>query len=253
MTGDRLGARARRAMAWRAQLLQATWNYERQQGLGWAWALKPALDRLIPDPVARRQRLAEHTAFFNTQPSLGSVALGAVAALEAERAEGRGPDADGMARIKGALGSSLASLGDRCFWFTLRPVAACVGIAVALHGPAWAGALTLWLTYNAGHQTVRFAGVGWGWREGPAVLGDRLRGRFERAIHLLTLVGTAAVGVIVAMLMVPQGYPRPLAWQATLAAGLVVGLLSAQRPRPSPVEWALGGGALSLAAAWMTR
>ena len=29
----------------RAALLQATWNYERQQGLGWAWALKPALDK----------------------------------------------------------------------------------------------------------------------------------------------------------------------------------------------------------------
>lgn len=250
MSADRVGARARRAMAWRAQLLQATWNYERQQGLGWAWALRPALERLIPDAASRRERLAEHTAFFNTQPSMASLALGAVAALEAERAEGRGPDADGMARIKSVLGSSLASLGDRCFWFTLRPVAACIGLAVALHGPAWAGALTLWLLYNAGHQTVRFAGVGWGWREGPAVLGERLRGRFEHAIRWLALAGTAAIGVIVALLLVPNGYPRPLAWQATLTAGLVTGLLTAQRPRPTPVEWALGGGVLALLAAW---
>ncbi len=44
------GARLTRADLWRmalrTTLLQATWNYERQQGLGWAWALKPALDRI---------------------------------------------------------------------------------------------------------------------------------------------------------------------------------------------------------------
>ncbi len=251
MSDDRIGARTRFEMALRAQLLQATWNYERQQGVGWAWALKPALDRLIPDATARRERLAEHTAFFNTQPSMASLALGAVAALEAERSAGGGPDAEGMARVKSVLGSSLASLGDRCFWFTLRPVAACVGVAVALHGPAWAGALTLGLMYNAGHQTVRFAGVGWGWRAGAAVLDDTLRRRFEGAIRLLALLGTIAIGAVVAALLVPAGYPRPLAWQATLAGGLVMGLLSAPRPRPSPVEWALGGGVLCLVAAWL--
>src|SRR5262249_1821258 len=30
----------------RANLLQAAWNFERQQGLGWAFALEPALRRL---------------------------------------------------------------------------------------------------------------------------------------------------------------------------------------------------------------
>ncbi len=253
MSADRLGTRTRVAMALRAQLLQATWNYERQQGLGWAWALKPALDRLLPDAAARRERLAEHTAFFNTQPTLGSLALGAAAALEAERAEGRGPDAEGMARVKSVMGSSLASLGDRCFWFTLRPVAACLGALVALHGSPGTGALALWLTYNAAHQGLRFAGIGWGWRAGPAVLDRPLRLRFERAIALLTLLGTALIGAIVAVLLVPGGVPRPLAWQATLAAGLMVGLGSAVRPRPSPVEWALGAGALCVAASWLMR
>src|SRR5262245_38864379 len=57
------------AMGLRASLLQATWNYERQQGVGWAWALEPALKRIEPDPARRAARLAEHTAFFNTQPT----------------------------------------------------------------------------------------------------------------------------------------------------------------------------------------
>ena len=93
-------------MALRASLLQSTWNYERQQGIGWAWALEPALARLYPDAEVRRERLAEHTAYFNTQPTLASVALGAVAALEERRARDGTPDADAMGRVKGVLESS---------------------------------------------------------------------------------------------------------------------------------------------------
>jgi PTS system mannose-specific IID component len=245
-----LGVRTRLAMALRAECLQATWNYERQQGIGWAWALQPALERLYPDAVTRRERLAEHTAYFNTQPTMCSVALGAVASLEARRAAGQGPDADTIARVKTVLGSSLAALGDRLFWFTLRPFAGCLGVLLALHGSSAAAAVQ-WLTYNAAHQGVRVAGIGWGLGAGPAVVDDAFRRRFERVIRGLGIAGAALIGAIVAVLLVPDGQPRPLVWQATLGAGLTLGLLSAPRPRPSPTEWAVGVGALCVIAGWM--
>src|SRR5262249_39118910 len=145
-------------MAVRSSLLQATFNYERQQGLGWAWALKPALDRYYTDPALRRERLAEHTAYFNTQPTLASLALGAVARLEERRADGDGPDGETVARVKSVLGSSAAALGDPLFWFTLRPFAACLGVLLAPLGLPW-GALALWLCYNIVHLGVRLLGV----------------------------------------------------------------------------------------------
>ena len=237
-------------MALRAALLQATWNYERQQGLGWAWALKPALDRIYPDPDLRRERLIEHTAYFNTQPTLASLALGAVAALEEQRAAGAPVDAAAVARVKSALGSSLASLGDRLFWYTLRPVAACVGVLLALNG-RWIGALAMWVCYNVVHLGLRFAGVGWGYRRGPQVLAGPLRPRLEELVRGLGALGAALVGLIVAAVLVPGGTPRPIVFQAALAAGLVLGLLTAQRARPSPTEWALGVGALCTVAGWL--
>jgi PTS system mannose-specific IID component len=236
-------------MAVRALLLQATFNYERQQGLGWAWALKPALDRLYPDPAERRERLAEHTAYFNTQPTLASLALGAVAGLEERRAAGEGPDAAALARIKGVLGSSLAALGDRLYWFTLRPFAACLGVLVALGG-SWWGALALLVCYNLLHLGVRFLGVGWGYRAGPAVLDPQRRGRFERLTERIALLGTILVGVTTAWLLAPEGAPRPLVFQAVFTAGLGLGLVVSVRPRPSPTEWALGAGVLCLVATW---
>ena len=43
-------------MAVSTSFLQATFNYERQQGIGWAWALEPALRRFYPDAALRRGR-----------------------------------------------------------------------------------------------------------------------------------------------------------------------------------------------------
>ena len=86
MSGGRLGNGTLLRMALRANLLQATWNFERQQGVGWAYALQPALEALYRDPAERCARLAEHTAYFNTQPTLASLALGAAAAPSASDA-----------------------------------------------------------------------------------------------------------------------------------------------------------------------
>ncbi|NOT32909.1 MAG: PTS mannose/fructose/sorbose transporter family subunit IID [Candidatus Eisenbacteria bacterium] len=235
--------------SWRTHLLQALWNYERQQGIGWAFAIEPLLERLIPDASERRARLAEHTAYFNTQPTLASLAVGAVAALEERRAAGEPVDADAVARTKAVLGSALAAVGDRFFWFTLRPFAGLLGIALAAGGSRY-GALALWLAYNAFHLPLRHAGVGIGYREGPAVLGGTLRARIESVMRNLSLAGCALAGVVVALLLAPGGNPRPAPWQAALLGGMMFGLLAALRSRPSPTQWALGLGALCLIVGW---
>lgn len=237
-------------MAVRASLLQATWNYERQQGLGWSWSLKPALERLIPDRAERARRLAEHTAYFNTQPTLASVALGVVAGLEERRAAGEAMDADSIARVKGVLGSALAAIGDRLFWLTLRPWVACLGVVFALGG-SWRGALILWLCYNAAHQGLRWRGVIWGYRGGPGVLGEGLRDSLERLVSRLSVTGAGITGVLVAMLLVPGGNPREPMFQVLLMAGLMLGLLASTRARPTPTQWALGFGVLATVAAWI--
>ena len=48
-----LGSATLASIALRANLLQATWNFERQQGIGWAYALQPALEKLYPDAAPK--------------------------------------------------------------------------------------------------------------------------------------------------------------------------------------------------------
>lgn len=235
------------AVGLRANLLQAAWNFERQQGLGWAFALVPALRRLYPDRAQRLERLIEHTAYFNTQPTLASIALGATIRVEEDRATGAGGDAASMARLKSVLGSTLAAAGDRLFWFSLRPFAAAVGVLLAIAYPqhAW-GAAALWLIYALPHLGLRFAGVLWGYDAGPAVLSGVFRERLEHAVRWLAVLGCVVLGVCVAWALAPGGEPRPIAVQCALAGGLGLGLLTAQRARPSPTRWALVLGSLGL-------
>ncbi|MGH7741396.1 MAG: PTS system mannose/fructose/sorbose family transporter subunit IID, partial [Candidatus Eiseniibacteriota bacterium] len=236
-------------MALRALLLQATWNYERQQGVGWAYSLEPALERLIPEKDARCARLAEHTGYFNTQPTLASVALGVAASLEERRVAGAPIDAAAMARVKNALGSSLAATGDRLFWLTLRPLAACLGALLAF-GSLLRGAVAFWLCYNVFHLTIRFLGVGWGYQGGPEILSTRLRARLEQLTEWAGLAGCVVLGILNAELIASGGTPRPLVFQLVLLAGIGIGFVVAQRPRPSATEWALGAAVLCLAAGW---
>jgi uncharacterized membrane protein len=92
--------------------------------------------------------------------------------------------------------------------------------------------------------------VGWGYRDGPVVLGGALRARLESLSRALSLAGTALVGVLVAAVLVPGGNPRSVEFQVLLALGLAIGLLAARRSRPSPTEWGLGFGVLCLVTAW---
>ena len=236
-------------MAMRALLLQSTWNYERQQGVGWAYSLEPALERLMLDRNSRCERLAEHTAYFNTQPTLASVALGVAAGLEERREAGAPIDAEAMARVKNALGSSLAATGDRLFWLTLRPLAACVGAMVAFGGLA-RGAIAFWLCYNVFHLSIRFMGVGWGYRGGPEMVSARLRPRLEQLTVWAGWAGCVVLGILNAQMIAASGTPRPLVFQLVLLSGIGVGFVVAQRPRPSATEWALGAAVLCVAAAW---
>ena len=58
----------RRSVMLRSQFLQGSWNYERMQNRGWAYALIPALKKLYPNKEDASEALKRHLEFFNTHP-----------------------------------------------------------------------------------------------------------------------------------------------------------------------------------------
>ncbi|TMQ70155.1 MAG: HPr family phosphocarrier protein [Candidatus Eisenbacteria bacterium] len=95
-------------------------------------------------------------------------------------------------------------------------------------------AVLLWASYNSLHLLLRARGVEWGYRGGPAVLGDGLRQALERLIGRLSVMGSILVGILMALLLVPGGEPREVTFQVLLIAG--VGRRASAPPTATPAS-----------------
>lgn len=157
--------RSRRAV-WRRQfLLQGCWNYEGMQNVGFAYAILPALRELYANrPDEALKAVKRHLEFFNTQPAMGSVILGASVRLEERVASGEG-DPRAIGTFKVGLMGSLGAIGDSFFWGALRPMASVAGALIALLHPLL-GVGALLFFYNVTHLTIRRRGFAAG-MEGP--------------------------------------------------------------------------------------
>ena len=197
----------RRRVALRSTLIQAVWNYDSLQAVGFGWAILPGLERIRPDRQERAERLQEHLETFNANPYLATVAMGVALRMEEEIARGAAGAERRLARLLRALRGSLGAIGDELFWAAWRPA---LGLAAALGalatGSVWPAILYV-LAWNALAQGVRAAGVRAGFAAGAGVarvLQDpfwwkarrvaRLGGSFGAGVGLGAGAAWAAVG-----------------------------------------------------------
>ncbi|MFA6433883.1 MAG: PTS system mannose/fructose/sorbose family transporter subunit IID [Elusimicrobiales bacterium] len=131
----------------RSFLIQAGWNYERFQNLGFAFAILPALRKIYRSGEAFNAAVLRHLGIFNTQPYMAGFVLGNVVRME-EELSGRPGDAEFESKLLGvkqALASGFAAIGDRVFWGRLKPLTTQLCIAVWLlagfHGWLFTGAV----------------------------------------------------------------------------------------------------------------
>ena len=130
----------------RLLLLQASWNFERLQGLGFLFCLLPAIRKLYPKdqwPTVAR----EHFGYFNTHPFLAPLVVGAILKLEEGRVANQ-PQQVAIGDFKEMVAAPYAAIGDALFWGGLRPLAAGIALFFAAKGILWAPLVFL-LLYNA--------------------------------------------------------------------------------------------------------
>ena len=194
---------------WRRQfLLQGCWNYEGMQNVGFAYAILPALREIYMNrPEEALKAVKRHLEFFNTQPSMGAMILGASVRLEERVAAGEA-DPRGIGTFKVGLMGSLGAIGDSFFWGALRPMASAAGVLLAMLHPA-AGIVGLLIFYNVTHFTIRYRGFAAG-KQGPegaivwlkqAALNIRAEDRKTAA----AILGGAFAGVFAGRYALPGG------------------------------------------------
>lgn len=187
-----------RALA-RLLVLQATWNFERMQGVGMGYAAVPLLEDLaIRDPQRHPEAVARSTEFFNCHPYLAGIALGATV-----RAEYDGLPGAQVLRLRTALCGPLGALGDRLFWTGVVPAAMAAACLALTQGAGLAAVIAMVVLYNALRLATGVWALKVGLAAGMQVSSALANSWLTRAANRVGPVAGFLIGLLV---------PKSLAW-----------------------------------------
>ena len=182
-------------------ILENCYNYERQQALGYAVAMWPAIKRFYKTKEAQAQALVRHMEIFNTTPHLVSFIMGVTAAIEKKASETKNFDYSIINNVKVGLMGPLAGIGDSFFWGTIRVIATGIALSMAQQGNILAPIVFLVL-FNVPHLIIRYFGNAWGYKFGVSMIsnaGDmNIMQKISKAANI---VGLAVVGAMTASMV----------------------------------------------------
>ena len=186
----------RKKVWWRSTFLQGSWNYERMQNLGWAYAMIPAIKKLYTKKEDQAAALERHLEFFNTHPYVASPILGVTLALEEERANGAEIDDTAIQGVKIGMMGPLAGIGDPVFWFTVRPILGAHGASLAMTGNI-VGPLLFFIGWNAIRMAFLWYTQEFGYKAGSEITKDMSGGILQDITKGASILGMFILAVLV--------------------------------------------------------
>ena len=180
----------------RSTFLQGSWNYERMQNGGWAFAMIPAIKRLYKTKEERSAALKRHLAFFNTHPYVASPILGVTLALEEERSNGTEVDDITIQGVKVGMMGPLAGIGDPVFWFTVRPILGALGASLAINGNIL-GPIIFFVAWNLIRMAFTWYTQEFGYKVGSSITDDLSGGLLQDITRGASILGMFILGALV--------------------------------------------------------
>ncbi len=216
----------------RSLLLQASWNNQRMQNLGFLYCLLAWLRTRPGDKNFNRRFFRRYFGFFNTNPYLAGFLLGGLVRLETERVHGMEISRTMLETYRDSLGRAFASLGDQLFWLGLRPALTLIACLFALKGSV-SGVVGVFIVFSVGQLGIRWWSLGVGYQSGmdiPALLGKPF---WHRGILVATRTALVMAGLVAGVFlhdMQPQvGQGGAVAFGAGILLGLGLPLLLRRR------------------------
>ena len=187
---------------WRSCCLQGCFNYERQQGLGFGYAMIPHLRRIYKDdPEGFKEAMKRHLVFYNITPQCTTFVQGIAVAMEEEAASNPDFDASSINAIKTALMGPLSGIGDSIFQSTWRVISMGVGLSLAAGGNIL-GPIVFLLMYNIPSAFVRFLGPYVGYSLGAKFMSSAAEnGIMSFITKAASTVGLMTVGAMTATMV----------------------------------------------------
>ncbi len=192
----RLSKKDRISVWWRSTFIQGSWNYERMQNGGWAYAMIPAIKKLYKTKEERSAALKRHLEFFNTHPYVASPILGVTLALEEERANGAPVDDVAIQGVKVGMMGPLAGIGDPVFWFTIKPILGALAASLAMTGNIL-GPILYFVLWNLLRMGFTWYTQEFGYKAGSKITEDLSGGLLQDITKGASILGMFILGSLV--------------------------------------------------------
>ena len=172
-------------------------SQEHMQTFGYLSSMLPIIKELYPDKKEQQEKIHAYTAFFNTNPMLGSVIIGTTASMEEARDNGKGIDGETINDMRAGLMGPIAGIGDSLIDGTLIPILLGLALGMSQNGSP-VGAIFYIIVWDLlayfGQRFLYFRGY---------KLGDKavsiLVGKQGKAIrHAISIIGGMVVGGVLA-------------------------------------------------------
>ena len=184
----------------RSFFLQAVFNNERGQGLGFGIAMLPVARKLKLEGKALADFLKRNFSYFNADPYFAFYALGASARMESDFSS----DAD-INEFKEQLMGAQGKLGDRIFWHRLKPLALLIAVysiimiswppIVGFRGTSAHALLVVLLLYNMVNLSVKWRGLISGYYLSGDLIKTLTKSTFARGHLVMGLICAFCVGL----------------------------------------------------------
>lgn len=172
-------------------------SQEHMQTFGYLCAMLPIVEELYPTKEEQKEAMQTYTAFFNTEPQIGTLVVGMTAGLEEAKANGENIDGEMINGIRAGLMGPLAGIGDSLIVGTLIPILLGIGLGLSTGGSPL-GAIFYIVVWNVlmifGMRWAYYKGYDLGGKAVEMIVGDKANAIRESVI----MVGTIVIGAVAA-------------------------------------------------------
>ncbi|CAI3635822.1 PTS system, mannose/fructose/sorbose IID component [Clostridium neonatale] len=173
-------------------------SQEHMQTFGYLCSMLPIIEDLYDTKEEQKEALETYTAFFNTEPQLGTVVVGITAGLEEARANGDDNiDGEMINGIRAGLMGPVAGIGDSLVVGTLIPILLGIALGLSTNGSPLGAIfyIVVWnLVITLGMRFLYYKGYELGGKAVEIIVGEKANAIRESVIML----GTIVIGAVAA-------------------------------------------------------
>ncbi len=168
---------------------QICWNYEKMQGQGYLFSMLPILKKLYKGQEMK-EMMENHNQFYNTNPYLGALILGAnIAIEEKEGLESK----DVVTGIKTGLMGSFGGVGDS-FFILITTILGALSSYMAINGN-YLGVI-LWILVNFIIITFRLKSIYLAYDKGVDLF-SKMSDKLDALTNATTILGITVIGALI--------------------------------------------------------